>query len=392
MSRAVTSFFASFTWMAVACSGGGSGSGGTGGSPATGGSTGTGGLSGTGVALGTGGAAGSAMPDAAPRAADTGRPDTSPATPDSAASGDAPGLVKAIGQAGGVCAVGAAYGDPLPANATATMIQGGFDFIEGPVWVESGKMLLFSDFVGTGTGGRVQKYSPADGKFEVWVNMVGTNGMAVDPQGRVVAASHDMQRLTRFDPATKARTQIAGSDGYLGKPFNSVNDVVVRADGNIYFTDPTYQQGGRPGQGESGFYWLSLSGKVTRIGNAVQPNGIAISPDGTWLYVASTGGTPLRKFALGDDGAADPSGAMVSASSSDGMGVDCAGNLYLTTSEAGKPVVRVLSASGQPVGLIGGFASGTSNVAFGGDGHKTLFVTAGKVLYQVRLNVPGFPN
>ena len=110
------------------------------------------------------------------------------------------------------------------------------------------------------------------------------------------------------------------------------------------------------------------------------------------IYVASTGGTPLRKFALAKDGTAATTPQMVSSSSSDGMAIDCAGNLYLTTREGGKSVVRVISPAGQMLGTIGGFADGTSNAAFGGADHQTLFVTAGGGLYQIKLNVPGFPN
>jgi gluconolactonase len=162
---------------------------------------------------------------------------------------------------------------------------------------------------------------------------------------------------------------------------------VVRSDGNIYFTDTTYQQGGRPGQGVQAYYRLSPEGTVTRIGTGNQPNGIALSPDGRSLYVA--GGHPLRRHAVALDGAVDPAFTVLAQSGSDGLGVDCAGNIYLTAGNG----VRVFSPTGQSVGTIAVPSSGyMTNVAFGDDDHQTLFITTQAAAHQVRLNIPGYPN
>jgi gluconolactonase len=282
-----------------------------------------------------------------------------------------------------------AYGAPLPQNRAATLIKGGYAFTEGPVWINAQKALYFSEFTGSGTNGRIHKYTPADGMIAVFAPNIGTNGLAVDPQGQIVAASHDMQRITRFDPATATRTQVMGGSMYMNKPFNSVNDLVVRSDGNIYFSDPSYQRGPREGQDVTAFYRLSPMGVVTRIGTANQPNGISLSPNGAILYVASSGGTPLRRYSLDAQGAANPMGTMVNASGSDGMAIDCAGNIYLTT--AG--LVRVISPAGAAIGDISGImGGGTTNVAFGGEDHRTLFITGGRALYQIKLQIPGLPN
>jgi gluconolactonase len=327
--------------------------------------------------------------DAAPPARDDAASDTViTADTGSDLAPDAAPAVAALGPAGGACP-GGPYGNPLPADRTATQIRA-FPgrTLEGPVWVPSQKALYFSDIGGTLSNGRIQKYTPADGKIVVFVDNVGIGGLALDPQGMLVAASHDKQRLSRFDPATGARTDVEGGSMFMGKPFNQVNDVVVRSDGNMYFSDPTYQLAGRQGQGVMAFYRLSPLGAVTRIATATNPNGVALSPDGLSLYLATTGGGPLQRFTLAADGSVMGAGSTFISSNSDGMGVDCGGNLYLSSGG-----LKVYSATGQMLGSIGGLSSGfTTNSAFGGDDRQTLYITNSTALYQIKLGVPGFPN
>jgi gluconolactonase len=115
---------------------------------------------------------------------------------------------------------------------------------------------------------------------------------------------------------------------------------------------------------------------------------VALSPDGASLYLATTGGGPLQRFALAADGSPMGAGATFISSNSDGMAVDCAGNLYLAAGG-----LKVFSATGQSLGSVGGLSSGfTTNSAFGGDDRQTLFITNSTALYQIKLNVPGFPN
>jgi gluconolactonase len=306
------------------------------------------------------------------------------APPEDASDAGAP-----LAPAGGTCVPGATYGPPLPENNRATLIQGGFDWLEGPVWIASQGALYFTEHTGTGTTGRIHKYTPANGAIVTFVDNVGTNGLAIDVDGRIVATKHDEQRLVRYDPATAALSPVAGGDTYMGSPYNMVNDVVVRIDGNMYFTDPDYQRGGRPGQNATASYRLSPQGVVTRIASSNEPNGIALSPDGKWLYVASTGGDPLVRYAIAADGAVTGAPTTLSPLASDGMAVDCAGNLYLASSGS----IAVLDSSGRRIGAITGFVGATaSNSAFGGDDRKTLYITTSSSLYQIPLNVPGFPN
>jgi gluconolactonase len=215
----------------------------------------------------------------------------------------------------------------------------------------------------------------------------------MDPQGMLVAASYDKRTLTRFDPATGQRTDVPGGSMYMGQPFDEVNDAVVRADGNIYFSDPNYAT--PAGTMAMAFYRLSPppQSMVTRITTAKNANGIALSPDGAWLYLSTTDGGPaLQRFAVNADGSVAAKGTSWTDPTSDGMAVDCAGNLYL--SDAGQTnLIRVISPTDQALGTISGLGSGyVTNSAFGGTDHKTLYITTSEALYKIDLNVPGFPN
>jgi gluconolactonase len=350
----------------------------------SGGSSGSGGA-GTGGA-GTGGAGGSVVPPV--DAGDAGGTDTEGR--DTAGESGPP---TALGQAGGACP-GGVYGNPLPANLTATMVRGGFGgALEGPVWVASQKALYFAQGAGTG-GGRIHKYTPAENKFEVFAMGVLVAGLAMDPQGMLVAAAYDVRKVVRIDPVTGTRTDVPGGDAYMGVKFNEVNDVVVRADGNIYFSDPQFPSGTSP----MSFYRLApppLS-TLTRFYTSNNSNGVALSPDGAFIYVSTTGngGSPVRRFALNADGSVNVNGMGTAwkEAYSDGMGVDCAGNLYLSVA-GGTNTIRVVSPADQTLGDIVGLGGGfVSNSAFGDEDRKTLYITTSEALYKIQLNVPGFPN
>ncbi len=132
---------------------------------------------------------------------------------------------------------------------------------------------------------------------------------------------------------------------------------------------------------------------MTRIVIANNANGIALSPDGAWLYMATTDGGPaMQRVALAADGSAMGNPVPWTDPVSDGMAVDCAGNLYLSVA-AGTNQINVVSPTDQPLGSIVGLGGGyVTNSAFGDVDRKTLYITTSSALYKIQLNVPGFPN
>jgi gluconolactonase len=217
----------------------------------------------------------------------------------------------------------------------------------------------------------------------------GTNGMAVDKNGVVFACSHKVQGIVKVDVATATLTTVVGTIG--GKKFNSPNDLVFRSDGTIYFTDPDYQLGNRTSEtGKKGVYRVDPAGTVTLVDDTFgMPNGITLSPDEKVLYVADNNGSVLRTFNVATDGSTSGRKDFAQVSSPDGIGMDCAGNLYVASNSAG--IIQVFAPSGAKLGSIT-VASSLSNIAFGGPDGKTLYATAGKALYSLDMNLPGYPD
>jgi gluconolactonase len=297
-----------------------------------------------------------------------------------------------LGPAGNACPVGP-FAAPLNGNVAATLVRGNLGGeLEGPVWLASQKALYFTQNGGGNANGKINRYTPADDKLTTFVSNVGVGGLAVDTDGKLLAASYDKRSITRFDPTTAERTDVPGGASFNGQPFNEVNDVVMRADGNIYFSDPRYDSV-PPGTRPMAFYRLSSppESKVTLVLGADGANGIALSPDGAYLYLGTTedGGGPVRRLPLNADGSVNGSPVEWKEASSDGMAMDCAANLYISIDNQ----IRVLSPTDQVLGNITGVGNGyVTNSAFGDDDQKTLYITTNGSLYKAKLAVPGFPN
>jgi gluconolactonase len=215
----------------------------------------------------------------------------------------------------------------------------------------------------------------------------GTNGMAVDGSGVVFACSHKVQGIVKLDDSGAGLTTVVST--YNGKHFNSPNDLVIRSDGTIYFTDPDYQLGNRTSEtGKKGIYRVTPSGTVSVVDDTfTQPNGITLSPDETILYVADYAAGAIRTFAVATDGSTSGRKDFASVRSPDGFGMDCLGNLYVASGSPG--TVEVYSPSASKLGSVT-VAASTSNLAFGGSDGKTLFITSGKALYSLDMNLPGY--
>jgi gluconolactonase len=298
----------------------------------------------------------------------------------------------------GVCETGVPTDPPLSGTAlSAARIQGGFSFLEGPVWIADPGYLLVSD-LGTATGSqqvqpsRIHRLAPP-APAETFVAASGSNGLALSADGQqIIAATHDNRGVSAFRLSDGARSVVAGN--YQGRAFNSPNDVTVRADGVVYFTDPNFQRGRRADQmgGRTGVFRV-VNGQVTLVDNTVrQPNGIALSPDGRTLYVGAYSENRIYAYAVAPDGSTGARTVFATISGPDGVTVDCAGNVYWVSHGEGR--VHVYSPAGAELGTISTGAEAT-NAAFGGPDRRTLYITAGRTgdygIYAIALGVPGYP-
>ncbi|WP_137174336.1 SMP-30/gluconolactonase/LRE family protein [Massilia sp. HP4] len=256
---------------------------------------------------------------------------------------------------------------------------------EGPVWIRDA--LYFSDFsFSEGFPSRVRKFSP-DGTVSTAIEDAGSNGLAIDADGALVAATHKYKAMSRYDLASGRRTDAATR--FQGQVFNSPNDIAIAADGAIYFTDPDYQKAAAPGgQPVTGIYRIATDGTVTLVdGTRKNPNGIALSLNGDTLYVNASDGA-VRAYPI-KDGVPQPGKDVIKGiENGDGMTLDCHGNLYVT--EHGPRRVRVFTPQGRELATIRTDANVT-NVAFGGADGKTLYITGAGAVWQVRLDVTGLP-
>jgi gluconolactonase len=219
----------------------------------------------------------------------------------------------------------------------------------------------------------------------------GSNGLTLDKLGRLVVCEQSERRVTRTE-RDGSTTVLAAS--FRGKSLNSPNDVVVKSDGTIYFTDPNY--GIRPEEQEQevqGVYRLSPDGNDISLvaDNFARPNGLAFSPDEKKLYIDDSERRHIRVFNVQDDGSL--SGGAVfhdmnaaTPGAPDGMKVDVDGRIYCT----GAGGVWVFDSDGNHLGTIV-TPEKPSNCAWGGSDWRTLYITACRSVYTIRLRTPGVP-
>jgi len=276
--------------------------------------------------------------------------------------------------------------NPLAGIGAVAPIQETFQFTEGPRWRAGEGVLLFTD-IPASTIYRLTPPATVD-VFRSPSDIA--NGLATDVNGDLLACEHATRRLTRTDGVGTVTPVVST---YLGDAFNSPNDVAVRSDGVLYFTDPPYGLAD-PLDREIAFNGLFrvASGSTTAewMGDAALsgPNGVVLAPDEGTLYLSDSEAGEVRAFDVEPDGAL--TGERVFASGltiPDGMCVDVTGNLYVAT-WAG--TVEIFAPGGEPWGTIA-FPRLPSNCAFGGADARTLYVTAHEGLYQVPMTIPGVP-
>lgn len=291
-------------------------------------------------------------------------------------------------------------------EARIEMLAEGFVWSEGPVWVQDGGYLVFSDVPANvmyrwseSEGATVfLKPSGYDGPPTEAFREPGSNGLALDASGALLVCDHGNRAIYRVDLKTHQKTTVV--DRYKGKKFNSPNDLAVSRTGSVYFTDPPYGLTGLndPPVKElafNGVYLLRPDGSLQVVDDKLTfPNGVALSPDERRLYVAVSDpdGPVIMAYDLGDDGLpvhrqvffdAMPLLRVGGPGLPDGMCLDTEGRLFAT----GPGGVLVLTPQGDLIGVID-LGRSVANCAFGEDGH-TLFVTADDILARVRLKVSG---
>jgi gluconolactonase len=296
------------------------------------------------------------------------------------------------------CIPGDPYGDPLPsANLAATRLPGRFNFLEGPVWIAEQDRLLVSDMQPATGPERVQPslirtLTPPD-QFDVFVADSGSNGLALSADGtRVLAATHDQRSLSAYQLTDGARSPVVQT--FQGRRFNSPNDLTVRGDGIVYFTDPNFQRGNRADDmaGRTGVFRVT-GDEVFLVDDTIsQPNGVVLSPDGNTLYVGGNSAGKIYKYPVLADGTTGPRTEFADVSGADGATIDCAGNIYWASHTDGR--VHVFAPDGRKLGSITA-GTNTTNAAFGGADGRTLYITSGTWgnygVFQIQLNVPGWP-
>jgi gluconolactonase len=292
-------------------------------------------------------------------------------------------------------------------NTKLEVLAGGFMWTEGPVWVKDGGYLLFSDI----PNNRIVKYQEGKGTSdflkpsgylgkETYLKEPGSNGLLLDPQGRLVMMQHGERRVARLEKDGKTMTTLA--DRWDGKRLNSPNDGAYHSNGDLYFTDPPYglmrkDMDGFPGQelDFQGVYRLTKDGKLSLvIKNMTKPNGIAFSPDEKTLYVANSDPKQAvwMAFPVKPDGTVGEGKVFFDSTKwvdakhpglPDGMKVDKDGNIFAT----GPGGVLVFTPDGKHLGTI---ATGvpTANCGWGDDG-SVLYVCADKHLTRIKTLTKG---
>lgn len=281
----------------------------------------------------------------------------------------------------------------VPTAAVETLFDG-CRWAEGPVWFGDGNFLVWSDI----PNNRMLRWVPDAGVSVFRADSNFANGNTRDRQGRLVSAEHGGRRVTRTE-ADGSITVIA--DSYQGKRLNSPNDVVVKSDGSIWFTDPTYgimsdYEGykAEPEQAGCYVYRVDTSGQISVVADDfVKPNGLAFSPDESQLYIADSGFSHdpdgphhIRRFDVSADGTLADKGIFVEVSPGvpDGFRFDVDGNLWSSAQDG----VHCYAPDGTLLGKIK-LPQMAANLCFGGPRRNRLFITSTHALYSVFVGTNG---
>ena len=282
----------------------------------------------------------------------------------------------------------------IDVSAEIEQIATGFDFTEGPIWHPSEQSLLFSDIMGNS----LFSWNAQDGVTKRRRNSYMANGNAYDGAGRILTCEHATSRLTRTDVSADTYEVLASH--YDGQQLNSPNDVVVKSDGTIYFTDPLsgrsegYGVPREPELSHVGVYRLDPDSAALTVLDTdfTLPNGLCFSYDEQQLFVNDTRRFCIRVFDVQHDGTlangrvwAETTGEGLGGP--DGMKIDAQGNIYC----CGQGGIHIFDPQGICLGVIV-MPEMTANFVFGDADYKSLFITASTSIYRIRVKVAGWPT
>ena len=268
----------------------------------------------------------------------------------------------------------------VPENAAVEKLVGGFQFTEGPAWNPVGKFFIFSDIPAS----RLYRYDAAAGKAEVFREpSANANGNFYDSAGTLYTCEHEGRRVAVQRMGGPVETLANRFEGNL---FSSPNDVVVKRDGTVWFTDPSYGLGKRPKEQTANRVYC-VDQKTHAVRSVAegfdQPNGLCFSPDETRLYIADSGKPRnVRVFDVSKDGqlSNDRVFCAIDKGVPDGMRCDRQGNLWSTSEDS----VQVFNPAGERLGMIP-VPETPANLCFGGPALEDLYITARTSLYYIKL-------
>jgi gluconolactonase len=299
---------------------------------------------------------------------------------------------------------------PNPSSITLTKVAGvppfdtfnnngnNFGNIEGDCWL--GDALYVSELASGNNPppARILRVT-ATGSVSIAYATSGSNGLAIDLMGRLIGASHTAGAVLAFNLTNMTSTPVVS--GYMSKRLNTPNDLTVRSDGTIYFSDPDFQAPSPLPQGMTRVYRLPPGATEPIVVDAARsnPNGVTLSLDEKFLFV--TDGQGLWRYAVNTDGSTGTATRIAQnavGGGGDGMGIDCAGNLYVALQQ--KVFIVDPTGTGTSLGSINMTAvQAVTNIAFGGANHQTLYVSglgngmggSSMGLYRADMPLPGMP-